>query len=158
MTTLSNKAVVVILTCAIATFVTLFLVANDRGRYNSEVSIRHYDTKGTAKRIANALDLYSADNDDRLPPSLPMAEWQGQLKSYDKELYFESHNPVGGSIVPNKKVAGCNMRSELDSDTVLAFEEKDWRDGRKIYLFADKSSKFLLSDEPKKMDRPSRQK
>ena len=158
MTTLSNKAVVVILTCAIATFVTLFLVASVWGRYNSEISIRHYDTKGTAKRIANALDLYSADNDDRLPPSLPMAEWQGQLKSYDKELYFESHNPVGGSIVPNKKVAGCNMRSELDSDTVLAFEEKDWRDGRKIYLFADKSSKFLLSDEPKKMDRPSRQK
>ena len=126
------------------------VVMNEWNTYRSIVGIAHMNTKSHGKTIANAISMYADDYDGLLPPHSSNAAWQSLLLPYGRPV-FNSHNPKGGTFVPNDRVAGYQL-SKLDNDTIIASEENPWRDGEQAYVFADGSAKFLKAIDLKNLE------
>ncbi len=156
MTTRTKKIIAIVVTTIVVTRSVVYMREMAWwNRYGSSVGQRKYVTSSYAKRIGLAISMYAADNDDCLPMADTKTAWQALLRQYGATA-FESHNPQGGSIVPNPRVAGGKLSYLREHHLIVAFEQKRWEEGERVFLFADGKVKFLKEAPVGAMGTPSR--
>lgn len=112
-------------------------------------------TLSNFKRVATALQLYVADNDDKFPPQFSTHEdlrnavgsyvrTESAFETRNPNGAFETPNPNGGEMMPNSELAGIMLSSVVDQGkTAVIYETKDWPNGEFVVSTVDNATKFV---------------
>lgn len=106
-------------------------------------------TISNVKQIGTGLAIYQADNDDKFPASFSSnSDLIAAVKKHVKtESVFKTLNPDGGEILANQKLEGMEVFEVVNLTTTASlFETKNWKDGGKVYGFADTSAKLVYGE------------
>ncbi|MBS1728516.1 MAG: hypothetical protein JST51_17505 [Armatimonadetes bacterium] len=114
--------------------------------YEAMASQLKWETGSEGKLVVIAINMYTQDNDDRLPACL-VHDVRFSLRLHEGKR--KSANPNGGQFRPNPKVAGLRLSEDLSPDTILASEDYLWPEGTKCYVLADGQRKWFRDSDPK---------
>ena len=132
--------------CAVIAVLTMDIVCTNGHIFFYRPDRKKIVTMSNVKQIATALMLYAADNDDRLPHKFSTHQDLSNSvsrffssASYDPEGGIpETRNPNGGTIIPNRLLAGMLLSDVADPDsTAMIYGSRVFPDGCLMVGFVD---------------------
>jgi len=116
---------------------------------NSKESARRTANLSNLKQIAVALNMYTADNDDRFPPDVSsVAAVHGLLTTYlQPEVRMVSNNKGSSAFLGNGSLAGKKGAVIAIPDlTLVFFDSAPWPEVKRAVTFVDSHVKFLKEE------------
>jgi len=101
------------------------------------------------KDIGTSLQIYISDFDGVYPPDMSSgAAVQPYLRTYSRDLVFESLNKQGKDLLGNPMLSGKNSLEVSDpANTMTLFDSADWPNQKRITGLVDGSARQITSKE-----------
>lgn len=107
------------------------------------------ETMSRLKQISTALSIYLVDSELKFPPDMSSgAAIQPYLRTYSRDVIFESLNPNGKELLGNALLAGKDSLAMPDqANTMTLFDSADWPNKTRITALVDGSVRKVKSAE-----------